>query len=125
MNQRTMFGEFESQRMVADPKTIARKNDPVTSKAAAKQIEASGSGETDRVRANRLVIELPGRTCGELAQVWASRFNVDFDTAFHTLGRRLADCRRFGLIRNGVDSEEKIRQCNVKKTRMQLWYPCK
>ena len=91
-----------------DPKTLARRDDPETSHAAAMELHMSGklglrmAYALDRLRRD------PGSTASEL----------DMHGRGSLIAKRLNDLRKAGLAR-----VEGSRTCRVTGKRAQLWWP--
>jgi hypothetical protein len=88
---------------------LARKTDPGTSWAAAREIQPDLSGL--RRRAAALVTKYPGRIARELSELAG-------DGDPRTLNRRLGEVERTGLVRRGV-----ARRCAVTGKLCATWWP--
>lgn len=92
-----------------DPTTLARTTDPETSHEAAEFIVP----KVNRLQtwAAMCVRERPGLTSAELAREYCP-----LDP--RRIGRRLAECERFGMVRRG-----EARKCTVSGRNAATWYP--
>ena len=89
---------------------LSRTTDPATSHEAAAQVESFGVADDQRSRCLAEVLRQPGQTCGEIADhIGLSR---------HSVGRRLPELRRAGVLRNG-----EARPCSVQGSRQLTWSP--
>ena len=70
--------------------------DPVTSKAAARRMDASGAARTQAAWFLETVRAHPGRTASELASLSGGRYDR------YAANRRLADLERLGLVAKGA-----------------------
>lgn len=93
-----------------DFQVMSRRTDPHTSHEAAERVTSSGAASAQREACLRAVVEHPGLTAAEIAEV----IGVDR----HAPGRRLPELRQAGLIRNG-----EARACRVKGTNCLSWWP--
>jgi len=91
-----------------DPKTLARRTDPVESKQAAAQIVPELEGL--RRRTYQMVKLYPGRIARELSELAG-------DTDFRIIGRRLGEVEKLGLIRRGES-----RACKHTGRRCATWW---
>lgn len=102
MPQKTMYGEFESA-------SIARRSDPESSKAAAREITANGTRAAQKLAVLWALREHPGVTSLELANL------KGLDR--YTVSRRLPDLLADGLVRKGP-----MRTCTVAKRIALTWF---
>lgn len=89
--------------------TLSRRSDPETSKEAAAYVENRLAGA--RGRALYFVRRYPGRTTNELSVLAEDR-------DFRTIGRRLNELDRLGLIERGAP-----KKCQVTGRNGTTWYP--
>jgi DNA-binding MarR family transcriptional regulator len=90
-----------------DFETLSRTSDPSTSRSAARAIVASGQHESDCRRVLEAIRRHPGLSTREISEV------TGIDR--HLLGRRAADLKKRGLIR-----ETAVRRQNNKRLGMAL-----
>jgi hypothetical protein len=111
MQQQTLFPQPPSQleRWLKKNPPASRRTDPISSKEAETEINRSGARETQQREILQTVIDSPGRTSLELAQI--SRFDR------YQIARRLADLHRKGLVRQG-----EIRACDVGNRNAVTWW---
>lgn len=96
--------------------SIARRNDPKTSKQAASNYEQSGKRVTDRQRMLAMCETYPGRTAGEYAELFKAH-GMHWYKAANFPRRRLAELVDTGDIRQG-----KPRECAVTKAEATIYY---
>lgn len=99
MNQRQLFDDLP-----------ARGSDPMTSKLAAEQLEASGQLTQQQLLVANLVLRYPGLTARELAR----RYPVSHEIVH----KRMAECERRGKVRRGEP-----RRCQVTGRMAITWWP--
>lgn len=94
-----------SQPKRANPKALARRNDPATSKAAAKQIAPSLSRLQRRTL--DVIREHPGRTSQELARAVGDR-------DIRTLNRRISELKKSGRIVARTENDDGTKtKCSI------------
>lgn len=91
----------------------ARRTDPWTSHAAAREIESKGRAESHRRLCLAEVQQTPGQTSAEIA----SRVGIDRNAA----ARRLPELREMGLVHNGSEA----RTCTIVGSKCITWWPGK
>lgn len=96
------------QRRVETP--ASRSGDPVSSKLAEQEINASGMRMNQQEEATLIVCMHPGATTAEMALLSGM--------PRYMLCRRLPECVTAGAIRKGA-----IRKCTVSNRRTLTWYP--
>jgi predicted HTH transcriptional regulator len=97
-------------RILADPPT-SRRDDPVSSHLAEREINRSGSRKSQQKIIYELVKMYPGSTSRELTQ-WC-----DLDR--YQIARRLADLKNMGVVRQGP-----IRNCRIGGRPSVTWFIC-
>ena len=100
--------------------TALSRRDQSTSAIAARRVEASGAGETQRAMVLRAVIENPGKSMRALAEIINRSFNFGMDLVIeeHRVASRLAELKTDGKVWNG-DKE----YCDVAGQVCKTWYP--
>lgn len=88
----------------------ARREDPVTSKDAARQVERSGRAGRQRDEVEAVVRMYPGRTAGEIAEIAGMERHVP--------SRRLPELADLQLVERGP-----VRKCTVLGTNGLTWWP--
>jgi hypothetical protein len=88
--------------------TLARATDPLSSHIAGQ--DASAFAANHRAEIIKLVVQHPGKTAAELAQL------CDLDR--YQIGRRLKEIEHSGKIRRGI-----IRTCTVGRKVATTWFP--
>ena len=84
-----------------DPGPLAKRSDPFTSKLSGSKMRASFTRITLMKEVLKLVAEHPG---------WTSRQFSDLrgDRDLRTVGRRLSDLKKSGLVRNGSSVKDSV-----------------
>lgn len=89
---------------------LARRDDPITSQRAAREIESSGKADIQRRKVLTAVQSFPGKTSAELAPL------AGLDR--YACARRLPELERSGLVRRG-----EARICQAHGTAAMTWWP--
>lgn len=90
--------------------TLARRTDPETSKAAARQLTLFELRDLRKWAAD-CVRKSPGLTQRELGDQYCP-------SDLRKIGRRLAECEKKGLVRRGP-----ARKCSITGRSAETWYP--
>jgi predicted HTH transcriptional regulator len=96
---------------ILEQQRVSRRDDPVSSHLAEREINRSGSRKTQQIIIYELVKMYPGSTSRELTQ-WC-----DLDR--YQIARRLADLKNMGLVRQGP-----VRNCRIGGRPSVTWFIC-
>ena len=88
---------------------LSRRDQP-TSAIAARRVERSGAGETQRAMVLQAVIDNPGKTLRELAEITGIEY--------HRVASRLAELHTDQKVWQGIP-----RMCDVAEQKCKTWYP--
>ena len=99
----------DSDTSVADPRTLARRTDPETSRQAADEI--AGAVAALQWWAVVCVRMSPGKTQRELGAIYCP-------DDLRKIGRRLGEAAKKGLLRRGP-----VRKCSITGRNAETWYP--
>jgi DNA-binding MarR family transcriptional regulator len=91
------------------PPARAHRDDPVTSRQAAARVNTSGKAKAQREQVYGLIVQSPGRTTAELAEIHG------VDRAM--VARRCPELRERGLVEN-----REPRICRVNQTMALEWW---
>jgi len=94
---------------ITTTQALSRRDQP-TSRIAARRVESSGAGETQRAMVLQAVIDNPGKTGRELEAITGLES--------HRIASRLAELKTDGKVWNGDK-----RQCDVANQECKTWWP--
>ena len=94
---------------ILDQPSASRREDPISSHLAEKEINQSGSRKSQQIIIYELVKQYPGSTSRELTQ-WC-----ELDR--YQIARRLADLKNMGLVEQGP-----IRNCRIGGRPSVIWF---
>lgn len=90
----------------------SHRDDPSTSREAARRKAESGTVDSDKLLLGLLVCANPGSTIPELAQILFNEGGSDFESCRQRLGRRASELSRANVI-----------HAKGKRDGCQLWWP--
>lgn len=96
---------------MTEPRTMARKGDPYTSRLAAEEITNDGTASDLRRQVTYAVSSNPGLTSRELAESGTELSHENFH-------KRLPELERKGKVHRG-----KTRKCRITDRTATTWYP--